>query len=69
MENLDAYPKYYNLAGRFTESEKGFRKYLKRELAFYEKLHKQAIEKGAYGIKRANREKNKDVELDKLLSY
>lgn len=51
METLNVYPKYYNLAGRFTESKKEFKKYLKTELTFYKKLHEQAVEKGAYGIK------------------
>lgn len=43
--------RYYCLAGRFTESEREFKKYLKKELNFYQRLHKIAIENSTYGSK------------------
>lgn len=33
---------YYNIGGRFSESEKEFIKFIKKEIKFYEKLSKQA---------------------------
>lgn len=43
-------PIYYNLAGKYTESERQFKKYLKRELKFYQKLSQEAIRNGWYEI-------------------
>jgi len=40
---------YYNLAGKFTKSEKEFKKYLKKEIAFYQKQSEEAKEKGWHG--------------------
>ncbi len=45
------HPIYYNLAGKYTESEREFKKYLKKELNFYQNLSEEAIKRGWYGIK------------------
>ncbi|MDD5191739.1 MAG: hypothetical protein PHH54_05385 [Candidatus Nanoarchaeia archaeon] len=42
---------YYNLAGKYTESERKFKKYLKNELRFYQKLSEEAIRLGRCGLK------------------
>lgn len=51
MENSKPHHPYYNIAGKYANSKRKFERYLKRELAFYARLHEQAIEKGACGIK------------------
>ncbi len=53
MENFKAFTEYYNIQGRYTESEKEFKKYMKKELNFYRNLHKCAVETSQYGCKTA----------------
>jgi len=69
METFNAFPEYYNLAGEYTKSKKEFKRHMKRELIFYEKLHEQAIEKGDYGIKIKPDKTNKIFGLDKFDLY
>lgn len=51
MENFNTPIKYYNLTGKYTKSEKEFKKYMRKELLFYENLHNQALKNGVYGTK------------------
>ena len=53
MENFNTAQKYYNLIGKYTESKREFKKYMKKELGFYRNLHKCAVETSQYGCKTA----------------